>query len=361
MTTVFSEVVAGEPEGRAASSFWWRLTDNLFRRLGWYLLPVILMTVIGFTQASNTLQLFGSGATLSASANPLVPEQQISGTARNIFESPAAATSRIINERLRTDSFLLAVVDEAGLSDAVDSGLLPLEVVRSSVWASANGDSILNVSARWGDPQVAHDLVASTVNQYQVFLGETVARDAAEAETFYTTQLEALEHDRAAAEERLSEYLLRLPPLDEGEVDYPIDIRLEVERLSDGIVAVEGQINDVKADLNAASLARVQQTSEAGQSFTVIDPPRVPSAPESVLVKQITLTGSFFLMGLVIAIGALLVTTALDRSVAAPDDLLAIDGITLVATVPTVKLPAVAGQAPTRARRGRRRRRVATA
>jgi hypothetical protein len=56
------------------------------------------------------------------------------------------------------------------------------------------------------------------------------------------------------------------------------------------------------------------------------------------MMKRATLIASFFLLGLVIAAGALLVTTVMDQTVSSSADLLALSGVSLVATVPPVAL-----------------------
>ena len=124
------------------------------------------------------------------------PSRQISGASAQFFETPAAATSRIINERLQTDLFLTAVAENAGIGCAVESGVIDLGVIRQSVWASANGDSILSVNAQWADPQVSYNLAAAIIKQYQTFLTDTVASDATAADDFYTSQLEELNAER---------------------------------------------------------------------------------------------------------------------------------------------------------------------
>src|SRR3954454_8442276 len=110
---MLSESTAGQSgQSARAHAYWFRLSDNLFRRLGWFLLPVVIMTLFGFMQANKTLELYQSTGTLGASTNPLVPSQQISGVSANFWETPAGMQSRIINEQLRTDSFLTTVAKE---------------------------------------------------------------------------------------------------------------------------------------------------------------------------------------------------------------------------------------------------------
>src|SRR5688572_12866476 len=110
MAAVLSESLAGQSrQDVRASVFWWRLTDNLFRRLVLFLLPVVAMTMLGFLQASKTVPLYHAAGTLSTSTNPLIPDQGLNGVNPQFWESPAAALSRRLNERLGTNNFLSAV------------------------------------------------------------------------------------------------------------------------------------------------------------------------------------------------------------------------------------------------------------
>jgi hypothetical protein len=335
---VLSEsAVDGAQQRAGGQAFWWRLADNLFRHLVWFALPVLALAAIGLVQARGTLELYRSTGTLSASTNPLVPEQTISGASAQFFESPAAATSRIINERLQTDSFLLAVAENAEIGGAVESGVIDLAVIRQSVWAAANGNSILSVNAQWADPRVSYNLVAAIIKQYQTFLTDTVASDATAAEDFYTSQLKELTGERDVAQIALDDFVAELPDLDPGE-NYGVTVQLQVERLNAKVSSIDAKIDAAEENIDNAQLARAQQTTEAGRSFTVIDQPLVPGAPESSLIEQVTLVAAFLLLGLVISAAALLVTTVLDQTVASAADLLTIASITMVATVPSVHL-----------------------
>jgi capsular polysaccharide biosynthesis protein len=352
---VLSESTAGESQQRShGAAFRWRLTDNLFRRLGWYLLPIVIMTVIGVVQAGNTLQLFRSTGTLAASENPLVPDSPNSAATAQFFETPAGSTSRIINERLQTDTFLGAIADRAGLGDALETGLLQLDVIRASVYAYEEGDAILSVTASWADPQTSFELANATIVEYQTFLAQTIAGDAAAAVDFYELQLADLLVEREQAVEDLIAYVGQLPPLREGE-ERPINVEIEIDLLRDTVRAIDTEIASTEESIDSAQLAVAQQTTAAGKSFTIIDPPTVPNAPESTLMRRITLIVSFFVLGVVIAAAAVLVATVLDSSVASAADLLALQGVHLVATAPTVRFALATGEPPSRNRRWRPR------
>jgi len=350
---VVSESLAGTARPSAGGrAFWWRLVDNLFRRLVLYALPVLVFGTIGVMQARSTLELYRSSATLSASTNPLLPETPVSGVDVQLWETPAAATSRIISERLGTNAFLEAVATDAGLGAALRNGSLTVDVIRASVWTSASGESILSVNATWADPQTAFQLVSATLDQYQAFLNETVASDTATAEAFWTDRLETLEPERDKAEDALTDYVAGLPELDDGE-EYPATIQVQVNRLSGRLESVEAEIRTVEENIDFAKLTQNQQMSAAGKSFSLVDPPEVPGSPESTLVKKAMLVVAFAMMGAVVSIAALLITTVLDRGVSSAAELRAIPGVTQVATVPPVLISTT-----TRPRRVRRVRRA---
>lgn len=348
---MLSESNAGGSQHRAGgSAFWFRLTDNLFRRIGWWLLPVVAFTALGVAQAGNTLEVYRSGATLSAIENPLVNSPVIGVAAQQWWETPAAATSRIINEQLRTDSFISKIAESAGLGEAIDQGFVTNEIVRASIWAVPTGDGILSVNATWADPQTSFELVSATIGEYQNYLAESVASDAADAEQFYSQQLESAQEERAAAERDLTKFVADFVG-EESASDQPVIIEIEIERLRDRITTAEAKVAAAQASIEEAQLQVSQQTTRAGRTFSVIDQPFVPRAPTSSMVDRITTVGSYFVLGAVVAGAALLVTTALDRSVSSPADLLAFDAVSLVATVPRITLTGTLTRKPSHHRR----------
>lgn len=341
--------------GAIGRAFWWRLADNFFRRLIWFVLPIVVMAGIGVMQANNTIALYRSGATLSTVSNPLLPEQQVGATTARLWETPAAATSRIISEQLGTNTFIEKVAEQAGLMDEISAGFFDLGVVRASIWSGTAGDSLLTVNASWGDADTAFQLVAATVDQYQLVIEEQAASQAIEAEAFWTARIDALEPELAAAEAALNEFVQNLEPLENGET-YPLDVELESERLRGEVESLEAEIRAAREQVDTAVLTRSQQATEARRSFVVVDEPEIPGAPESTFMKRVMLVLSFVFMGTVIGLAALLATTALDHSVSSTADLASIVGIAQVATVPAIAgMPGRGGGRGRGGRRGRRR------
>lgn len=318
----------------ASRAFWWKLTDNAFRRLPWLLLPVIVLGGIGFVQAGRTLDLYESNGVLSATSNPLIPETDVASTGQSYWETTAEATSRTINERLSTDAFMEEVAIGAGLEQDLETGVVELDIVRSSVWSYADGTSLVQIRASWDDPQIAFALADSTITTYQQFIADTVASDSSEAIDFYTTQLEDYQLEVQRAEDNLVEYVDGIP----GTRDPTLAESLQIERLTDAVRVAEDKVAATEDEIERARLTAAQARSEAGRALTVIDPPQVPTSPESTLLSKVLAVVSYVLLGAVVAIGILLVTTVLDHSVSTASDLMAVDGVDLVATVPRLDL-----------------------
>lgn len=326
LPAVLTEVATGTDPITNARVFWWRMLDNLFRRLLWYVLPVVAFAAVGVIQAGNTLQLYKTSARLNAAGNPFVPDPARGVATPTGFETVAGALSRVINERIRTDDFTRSVATGAGLPDGTD-----LENVRESIWASASGASIVTINATWEDPETSYLLAESTIAEASAYLRDNVIRAAAAAESFYQSRVADLQQQR---EDLLAEYdafVSGLPALAPGE-DHPFSVEIQVGRLQSRLDDIDDRISSAQQDLDDALLSRAQLETEAGESFSVVDPPEPPSKPESTLGDRIALIGSFTMIGLAVAGAALLLTTAIDRTVNAPTELLTIPGVTLVAT-----------------------------
>jgi capsular polysaccharide biosynthesis protein len=349
---VLSEQTAGvSRRGADGQAFWWRLTYNLFRHLIWFLLPVVALGAIGIVQASETLEYYRSTATLNASENPLVPDQA-DGGAPGLWETPAEATARIINEQLGTNSFLDDIAERAGLSEPLDSGLLQANVLRRSLWATADGNSIMSVNARWSEPQTAYELANATVQAYRSYLSDNLTSNVSEAEAYYASQIDGYQADREEAEADLQQFLALL-----GNDEFSPVEQAQYDALLARLTNIDDKITAAQTQIDSFVLQRAQSESEAVRSLKTVDEPEVPTAPESTLVDRITTVATFLVLGVIIAAIALVVTTVLDQTVASPADLLAIEGVSLVATVPSLRFAGASGSRRSRSasRRSRRK------
>ena len=327
-----------------------RLVDAFFRRWALYLAPVVLFALIGAYVASTTPPDYESRGALNASANPLVEQPEIRGGDFGQYESPAAGTARLIDEQLRTDAFVDDVLARIGLDEAVATGSLDRDDFRQQVGASANGENILAVTARWGDPETAFAIVDATITGYLDYVTDVVATDSEEAARFWQERLDAASTRVDDAQAAFDDYSSSLPAVPAGQ-DQPSDEVFELTRLSAAIDKAQGDVDDAQDRLDEAELTAQQARNAAEQQLRVVDPPEVPLEPEGDLVRRLVSFLAFTAIGLIIAFAALLFSTVTDRTVRTSGQLAAAARTDVTAVVPQVKSLSTAG----RAKRSRRR------
>src|SRR5215213_3172918 len=91
---------------RTGRRFWHGVAENFFARWPLYLLPIILLGALGVAQARNMTAEYRSQGVLNVASNPLLTGvTPIGSSGAYAYETPSAATTRMINELLRTDLF----------------------------------------------------------------------------------------------------------------------------------------------------------------------------------------------------------------------------------------------------------------
>jgi uncharacterized protein involved in exopolysaccharide biosynthesis len=311
------------------------MAENGFRHLVLFLIPILSIGAVGVMLAKRSAPPYRSSGTLIATVNPLLGDQVIGNNFQQ-YETPAAGTSRLINEQLRSDSFIKTIADAAGLSKALDSGLVTTDVIRSNVWATARGASLLSVTATWADPATTARLVNATIDSYTNYVAESVASDSSAAKAFYEQQKREAQSDVAKAEVDLKAYSDTLPPLARGE-DRPIEVQLQLERLSAVLEDAQARVTASDSKIAEAQLAVDQSRSEAGRNLRVVDAPNLPTAPESTLIKQAITILVFLVIGALVSGVALFLTTLLDQSVRTLGDVQALASSDNVAIIPVFR------------------------
>jgi hypothetical protein len=343
-------------ESRQSSRYWLHLVDNLFRRLPLFLLPIIVMVLIGGVLAQRSSAEYSSRATLDASNNPLLDEIDVRGSDPIFRQTNAESTASFINEQLRTDVFATAIAEAAGLGDAIDAGLIGTDTIRGHVSSQPNGDSIIVVRATWSDPTTAQLLVEGTIDSYRDYVISTVASDSLAAEEFYTVLQQRAQSQLDLAEAELNGYVDALPELAEGE-ERSTNENLTIERLSNAVDRAETSVDDATREIETAQLQVAQSRSDAGQSVRIIDSASIPFAPEPRLFAMVSIVGMFTILGLLISASALFVTTALDHTIRFDIDAIAVTNSSYVATIPNIKGLDRTGRMRRLTRRSRKRKR----
>lgn len=315
-----------------------RLVDNFFQRWLWMVAIVVPFGLIGLLSSQNIVDEYVSDGKLSASANPLVDQVEVRGTTINVFESPAAGTARLFNEQLRTDSFVDDIARRAGLADQIEQGLIGRQAIRERVAASASGDNLLTVSARWTDSATAFLLVDSTIAGYLDNVVNVVAQDSDDAVRFLDTVRASAVQRVGDAETALSNYLTQLGPRTNAQ-GYTAAEELTIDRLNGAINRALDDVNDADRDIDGARVNVEQARSDAFRLVRVVDPPDVPAAPEPNRLRRVIAVLMFTLVGVVVAFAALTMATALDRTIRSSVQLGVAAGTDVTVALPRVRIP----------------------
>ena len=309
-----------------------RLLETFFRRWWLYILPLVAMIGLGIYTAGNKADAYHSVAVLSAADETLLDELQ--GASRTdilAFESPADATARRINEALRTDEFVRLVRDAAGVPE--DSLLVTIEDVRRDVWASSGGENLVTVNASTLDPQLAQNLVDSTIN---TFVQTVIDKEVSESTTTltYLTALHAqYEDEYQQATEAMLAYLRDHPaPFDDS--DRPFEEQFEIERLGSAVTRADDRLSNTVDDMKEAELRIQQATSDATQTINIVDPATLPLVPEAGLRDVVMTVATFAVLGVLLMIAGVIAASLLDRSLRFAEEVRSTLGVEVLAVVP---------------------------
>jgi capsular polysaccharide biosynthesis protein len=311
------------------------MAESFFRRWPLYLLPLLLLIGVGVMQASRVTAQYRSVGVLNVASNPLLSDvSPLGGTGATSFETPSAATTRMINELLRTEVFVRSVAEHAGLKGALDTNLVTIEQIRARVGASSTGTRLLNVSASWTDATTAAQLVISTIDQYTDHVLQVQIKNSTEAETFYTNLSSGYKKALVDAQDALQNYVVAHPTPKIGE--RPAEQTLAMQALGGVITQAQTQLTNAENKIDEARLSTQQARSQTGDSLQLVDPPEVPTAPESIHRRQAMAVAVYLFLGVFIVVAMLLLSSLLDRAVRSADDIDVATGLAVVATVPSI-------------------------
>jgi uncharacterized protein involved in exopolysaccharide biosynthesis len=314
-----------------------RLLETFFRRWWAYLIPVVLFTAAGVALQSRAEAGYKSVGVITISSESLIGNlTAIRGDGQFGYETPADYTSRRINSLLGTDLFIESVVQNAGVSSAVDSGTLTYLYLRKAIGAGAAGDSLVQVSATTYDAELSARLARGTLDAYVDYVISTDVSDSEDTVAFFNARLAEYNTALTNATTALDDYVsahpgpaLELRPLNE---------QIEINRLTNAVNAAQDQVTTIMRQSDEASLARDQAEADVNQRLRIVDEPQIPTAPEPRLKKLITVVLLFAVMGSLLAAAALVLCSIADRSVRSADEVEAKMGVPVLAVIPVARV-----------------------
>ena len=311
------------------------MAEAFFRRWPLFILPVLLLPVVGFLQARKTVADFKSTGVIDVVNNPLLGDlgNLQPGGATNL-ETPAVATARTISELLGTDGFVDQVADRAGLKTALASGAITPDDIRAHVFANASGYQLLRVTATWPNGQTAQQLSQAAIDSYVSYVVASQVSKTKDASAFWAQRAAAYQTKLDAAQLALREYVANNPAPDVGE--RPDSETLDMQALSDAVDQAQEQVANALTEQENNDLSTQQLTTATNQALQVVDAPDASAAPESIKRQQALTIAIFLVLGLIVAGGLLIIATFLDRTVRSAEDVAFSTSLVVVATVPMI-------------------------
>jgi uncharacterized protein involved in exopolysaccharide biosynthesis len=311
-----------------------RLLENFFRRWWLYLLPIVLVAGFGLYKVKGMKDSFRSGGTVNVASATLLNElSDVRGNPSYGYDTPANATRNELLALLGTDQFATTVVGAAGLDDALASGQITLDTVRSSVTAYTTGSNLMRVVAVTESPVMSERLATAAIDEFTRLVLDSEVADSTAAEAFYADLAASYEDDVQTARQGLDSYLLAnpspTPPLER-----PDDQLAEIARLTNVLEQAEARYTGALGKSEDARLSIEQATADVNQRLRVVDPPQQPFGPEPKRKAMVMTFATFLALGALLSIATLVIGMMLDHTVRTPADLRDRLGLRVLAVVP---------------------------
>jgi uncharacterized protein involved in exopolysaccharide biosynthesis len=310
-----------------------RLLESFFRRWWLYLVPVLLLAVVGAATVAGAKGSFKSIGTFNVESSTVL--STLSGNTQNFgFDTPAVATTKRINSMLQTDSFVKDIATKANLDGALTSGQITLGQIRSSLGTAANGANLVQVVASYRDPVVAQQLAKATIDAFVQGVIDSASSQGTAAVTFFSGQLKTDQATVDQARQALDDYQGSHPAPAIG--TRPVDEQSQINRLSDAVTQAQAGYNTTLSKSQDAQLTIEQTKADVGNQLSLVDSPALPTAPESKLKSSILSFATFVALGILLSAGAVFVGTLFDHSLRTVGEVRERLGVPALAVVPDV-------------------------
>jgi uncharacterized protein involved in exopolysaccharide biosynthesis len=300
-----------------------RLIESYFRHRWLNLLPIVIATVIGvvFIQQSDPTYT-SSGVVYVDDQSYLATLSNVSQSSDSWWLSPSQAVSQEINELLRTDAFIRAIIQDTGLEENMDGGREAIEETidqtRNALWSTSIGENQIQMNATFDDPQIAYQLVSSAIAVYLQWQINAEISETEVAQVFFSDLILEYEANLAEARSEMREYFITHPEPIRGV--RPGEEQLEISRLQADVDLAASRLATALNQEENARLTMAQIESDARQTFFLIDAPQIPEQSNTSL-RNLAMNFAIFVAAGVILSATLIVGTAIiDRTIRFPID-----------------------------------------
>ncbi len=314
-----------------------RLLESYFRHRWLYLFPVFLLMAVGVFAISREEQKYIAGGVLYVQQESFLASlTSVRDSNASWWVTPAESTVNEINELIRTNAFVRAVIQNTDLEENMSMGQTVIDntfqEVRDSIWISVNGDNQVTINAAHLDDQIAYQLVNATIENYIQWKINTDRVESEVAQVFFEDLIDQYETDVEAVRGELESYLLDNPAPLRG--DRPETETLEIDRLEADLELANIRYARALQKDEEARLALAQTESDVRQSYFLIDAPRMPEEPAASLMDMVVQLVIFTTVGAILSGVGIVGNALLDRSLRFPLDVKVATGLPLLTIVP---------------------------
>jgi len=298
-----------------------RVLENYFRHRWLYLLPIVLMSAVAGAYLYLATPLYLSDGTVYVRKESLLASLNQVRDDGFVWNTAAAVAVTDLQELVRTEAFVRAVIDEtdlkAEMADPVRATAL-IDVYRKQLTVTAIGENLMGFEITFSRPEIAHQLADATIKVYKTWKLNVDQQESTVAQAFFTDLISPLRQELDKARADLDTYLqVNLDPV-RGE--RPLAEQLQIQRYQEVIASVNVRLQSAIEKEESARLAMSQAESDVDQTYLIIDAPKLPTEPETSL-RQMAITAVIFVVvGTILSAVAVVGGALLDRSLRMPID-----------------------------------------
>ncbi|MBE2224362.1 MAG: lipopolysaccharide biosynthesis protein [Anaerolineae bacterium] len=315
-----------------------RLLESYFRHRWLYLLPIVIMIIAATVFTLTKEPLYLTEGVLHVNRDSLINSLTIDTNNSFSWQTPAEQKTTEINDLLKTDAFIRAIVSQTDLESEMSGGSETIKTVltdvRDAVWVKPEGNDQLLISATYKDPNITHQLVNAIVDNYVNWQINVQVTESANAQEFFKDLTQEYKSDLEYAQQELDGYLLSHPEPERG--SRPQIEQVQISRLESEVqMAADRYVSSIRNE-ELARLAIIQAENTIKQSYFLVDAPKIPTSPETSLRAIAANALLFVVVGVLISGVGIVGGALLDRSFRVPLDVNQLLNLPVLATVPDV-------------------------
>ena len=315
-----------------------RLLESYFRHRWLYLLPIVLMLGLAVAYIFMKEPVYISKGILYVQRGSLLSSLTSGRNDGFTWLTPAKETAAEINDLMKTDAFMRAVVSKTDLEEELNGGPAQiadvLEAARKAVWVRADGTNQLLVGAVHEDRLLPAQLVNAVVDNYVQWQINEDLTESIVAQEFFQDLADDYLADLNKARQELENFLVTHPEPERGE--RPQLEQIQIARLEGAIRLAEGRYsNSVEKD-EVSRLSMTVAERSAQQAYFLIDAPEIPLGPEVSLKDLVINVAIFVTVGAIFSGAGIIGSAILDSSLRVPLDVHHNLGLPVLASLPDV-------------------------